>query len=402
MKQALHDESRSNQGFLLTNLLHFGRMLRESGIPVSSQQIFELAEGITYIDISQKEDFYNTTRAYLLYGIDFLDKFNIVFDLFWSHQIKAMMEFFVGHQSVDSKSIGGLDTQDENNIPQNGIDPSIISSQDKNIYTYLDEAKVNPIYSPLEALYQKDFSEFDEGELIEAKKIINNLFWQLDQQWTRRRIRAFKKTHLLDFRRSFRTSMTYGGELFDLEWRRRKFRPRPLVVLCDISGSMENYSKILLHFLYSLVQNSRRVEAFAFATRLTRLTPTLRRKNVDSVLNGLSTLIYDWSGGTRIGESLKAFNYQWARRVLSRGVIVVIISDGWDRGDIGLLKREVSRLKRSSSHLIWLNPVAGSQDYEPLVRGIQTVLPFVDDFFPFNNLQSIGTLAGKLSSIESI
>jgi uncharacterized protein with von Willebrand factor type A (vWA) domain len=107
-------------------------MLRESGIPVSSQQIFELAEGITYIDISQKEDFYNTTRAYLLYGIDFLDKFNIVFDLFWSHQIKAMMEFFVGHQSVDSKSIGGLDTQDENNIPQNGIDPSIISSQDKN------------------------------------------------------------------------------------------------------------------------------------------------------------------------------------------------------------------------------------------------------------------------------
>jgi uncharacterized protein with von Willebrand factor type A (vWA) domain len=224
----------------------------------------------------------------------------------------------------------------------------------------------------------------------------------LDQQWTRRRIRAFKKTHLLDFRRSFRTSMTYGGELFDLEWRRRKFRPRPLVVLCDISGSMENYSKILLHFLYSLVQNSRRVEAFAFATRLTRLTPTLRRKNVDSVLNGLSTLIYDWSGGTRIGESLKAFNYQWARRVLSRGVIVVIISDGWDRGDIGLLKREVSRLKRSSSHLIWLNPVAGSQDYEPLVRGIQTVLPFVDDFFPFNNLQSIRTLAGKLSSIESI
>lgn len=402
MNQLLHDEFRSNQGFLLANLLHFGRMLRESGIPVSSQQIFDLAEGITFIDLSQKEDFYTTTRAYLLYSIDCLDKFNIVFDLFWSHQIKAMMEFFVGHQSVNSESNEKLNTQDENHILQNVIAPSINSLHEKNTNEYLEEVKVNPIYSPLESLYQKDFSNFDELDLIEAKKIIKKILWQLEQQWSRRRVRAFKKTHLLDFRRSFRNNMTFGGELFDLEWRCRKFRPRPLVVLCDMSGSMDSYSKILLYFLYSLVQNSRQIEAFVFATRLTRLTPTLRRKNVDKVFEGLSSLVYDWSGGTRIGESLKEFNYQWARRLLSRGVIVVVISDGWDRGDIGLLEREIFRLKRSTSRLIWLNPVAGSKDYEPLVRGIQTVLPFVDDFIPFNNLRSLSTLAEKLGSIVSI
>lgn len=399
MTQVVSENLRNNRGILVANLLHFGRMLRASGIPVSSQQIYELGEGIAQIDLSRKDDFYCTSRAFLLHDIEKIRLFNIVFDLFWSHQIKAMLEFFIGHQSSDFQSKEIIDSQSENLITQSDIDPSIDSINEEKDDPNRDEAKINPMYSSMEVLYQKDFSKYNEAELLEAKKLIKKLVWQVDHQWTRRRIRSTKKSHFLDFRRSIRNNMLNGGELLDLEWQRRKLRPRSLVFLFDISGSMEIYSKILLQFLYSLVQNIRRVEAFAFATRLTRITPALRKDDIEIVLNTLSVLIYDWSGGTRIGESLKTFNFRWARRILSRGAIVVIISDGWDRGDIGLLELEISRLKRSASRLIWLNPVAGSPDYEPLVRGIQTVMPFVDDFYPLHNLQSLDVLAKRLGSL---
>ncbi len=190
-----------------------------------------------------------------------------------------------------------------------------------------------------------------------------------------------------------RDNMKHDGEILQLAWNCRKHKPRPLVVLCDISGSMERYSRLFLHFMYALVQGNKGIEAFVFGTRLTRLTPALRYKDVDTALDKVSEGVLDWSGGTRIGESLKSFNYLWSRRVLGRGSALIILSDGWDRGDAALLEREISRLQRSVSKLVWLNPLSGSPDYQPLVRGIRTVLPYVDEFLPFHNLESLERFA---------
>src|SRR5690606_38401326 len=197
----------------------------------------------------------------------------------------------------------------------------------------------------------------------------------------------------LDLPRAIRESMKQGGEIVRLRWRRRKTRPRPLVVLCDVSGSMERYSRLFLHVMYALVQEGRRVETFVLGPRLTRITP--------AVLDRVADLVMDWSGGTRIGESLRAFNYVWSRRVLGRGAVVIIISDGWDRGDVDLLSREMARLHRSASRLIWLNPLAGAPDYQPLVRGIRAALPHVDDFLPFHTLEALEALARRLGTLTT-
>jgi uncharacterized protein with von Willebrand factor type A (vWA) domain len=167
-------------------------------------------------------------------------------------------------------------------------------------------------------------------------------------------------------------------------------------VLCDISGSMERYSRLFLHFLYALAQGPHRVEVFVFGTRLTRLTPALRHKDLDQAVRRTTQAVLDWSGGTRIGESLKTFNYLWARRVLGRGAVLIMISDGWDRGEITLLDAEMARLRRNVSRLIWLNPLLGAPEYQPLVRGIQIALPYVDEFLPLHNLDSFEELGESL------
>ena len=180
-------------------------------------------------------------------------------------------------------------------------------------------------------------------------------------------------------------------------------KPRPLVVIADISGSMERYTRLLLHFIYSLTQGLRqRVEAFAFGTRLTRLSRHMRYRDVERALSGVSHAVTDWSGGTRIGESLERFNYDWARRVLGGGAVVLLISDGWDRGDAELLSKEVDRLRRSCHRLIWLNPLLGSPEYEPLTRGMVAALPYVNDFLPVHNLESLEELARHLERLDRL
>jgi uncharacterized protein with von Willebrand factor type A (vWA) domain len=389
-----------NQGTLLANLVHFGRLLRQMGIPVSSQQISGMAEGIGNIDISQREDFYYTARAYLLYDIEKLDQFDLAFDLFWTKRMKAMLEFFVGHRAQEKKAPKGF-IEDGN---MEGVKSRFSSDRnelvDDQSDLYPKEKKVDPIYSSYEVIYRKDFNDLNDEELREAKAFLETLTLQLGQKRTQRKIRTKKQRAYFDFRRTIRNNLRYFGEIIKLDWQKRKIKPRPLVVICDISGSMERYSQMFLYFLYALAQRLRQIETFVFGTRLTRLTPALRQKDTHAVIDDLSDLIFDWSGGTRIGESLKDFNYHWSRRVLGHGAVIIIISDGWDRGDLDLLKREISRLQRSVNKLIWLNPLSGSPDYEPLVQGIQAVLPYVDDFLPLNNLQNLESLVMTLGTMD--
>ena len=188
-----------------------------------------------------------------------------------------------------------------------------------------------------------------------------------------------------------------------LDWARRekKWKTRPIVIIADVSGSMERYSRLLLLFACGLAKAlEQRVEAFVFSTRLTRITRQLRQRNVERALRDVSLAIPDWSGGTRIGEALHTFNFQWGRRVLGQGALALVISDGWDRGDAGLLAAEIAPLHRSSHRLVWLNPLLGAPDYEPLTRGIQAALPFIDDFLPVHNLDSLAALAQHLANLD--
>jgi uncharacterized protein with von Willebrand factor type A (vWA) domain len=192
-----------------------------------------------------------------------------------------------------------------------------------------------------------------------------------------------------------------GGEVVDLPRRQRREAPRRVVIIGDVSGSMERYSRMLLQFAHALTRRTRQVEAFVFSTRLTRITPRLVRDRSGRALEQVVGEIQDWGGGTRIGEALRAFNVHWARRVMRTGPVVIILSDGWDRGEPALLSQELARVRRHGRRLIWLNPLLGASDYEPLTRGMQAALAHVDDFMPAHNLASLDDLANHLRALPS-
>jgi len=248
-------------------------------------------------------------------------------------------------------------------------------------------------YSQAEVLRQKDFDTLTETEMAEVRRLIRLM--RLPAGLTRSRRARAGGNDELDMRRLLRRSLRFGGELLIFSWKSPRLRPRPLVLLCDISGSMERYTRLLLNFAYALKNASTRVEAFVFATRLTRITRMLRSHDVDAALNRVTASIDDWSGGTRIGEAIESFNRRYARRVLGHGATVAIISDGWDRGDAAQMRHAIARLQRSCHRLIWMNPLMGAPGYEPLTLGLQAALPFVDDFLPAHNLanlEALGTL----------
>jgi uncharacterized protein with von Willebrand factor type A (vWA) domain len=209
-----------------------------------------------------------------------------------------------------------------------------------------------------------------------------------------------KHGRFIDPRATLRGSLRHGGVPLELRRQKRKIRTRPLVVICDISGSMDRYARLLLRFVHALGQGLENTEVFVFGTRLTRITRELRKRDVDTALTQVVSSVEDWSGGTRIGEAIKTFNYQWARRVLRSGATVVVISDGWDRGDPELLGREMARLQRSCRRLIWLNPLLGAPGYQPLTQGMRAAMPYIDEFLPIHNLQSLEALADLLGQVE--
>jgi uncharacterized protein with von Willebrand factor type A (vWA) domain len=383
---------------LLANLLHFGRLLRHLGLAVSARQIADMARGLTLVDLSRRDDFYHTARAFLVHRPDELDLFDRAFDLFWSGRQRWLLELGTGPQRRSAGPNEEVPPADRRARPDHRIQEDL--EEETGDEACADDLALSATYSPWEVLRHRDFASFTQDEMDAAKRCINSLMWRLNERLTRRQVRAAKRSAHLDLPGTVRPSVKHHGEIIDLAWRKPKTRPRPLVVICDISGSMERYSRMLLHFLYAMGQSPQRVETFVFGTRLTRITPALRHKDVDTAINTVSQTVLDWSGGTRIGESLRTFNFKWGRRVLGHGAVAIIISDGWDRGDADILEREISRLRRCVHRLLWLNPLLGAPDYEPLVCGIQTVLPHVDDFLPLHNLHSLEQLSRHLGSLR--
>jgi uncharacterized protein with von Willebrand factor type A (vWA) domain len=254
-------------------------------------------------------------------------------------------------------------------------------------------------WSEIGGLAHKDFAEFSPEEMARARIALERLDWIPGERRTRRWIRG--RGPRIDLRRALMRSLRTGGEVLVLPTRRRRTKPRPLVLLCDVSGSMERYSRMLLHFAHGLAHRHGRLEVFLFATGLTRVTRQLRLRRLQQAVDAVSDVVPDWSGGTRIGPALRQFHQRWARRVLHQAPVVLLISDGWDRGDPDLLREQVARLQRSCHRLIWLNPLIGTFDYAPLTRGLQAALPFVDDFLAARTLADLADLAVHLGAVAS-
>ncbi len=381
---------------LLHNLLLFGRLLRGLGLDVNPGRMMDLIHGLDYIDIGQRTDFYYATRTLLVHDQKDIPLFDQAFDMFWQKPQEEWMNLPVG---------GIL----PNRHPKRKVvPPPLVEPDPKRVGQDMGSPtedgltilQITRTYSDRELLRQKDFSVMTGEELDAVKQLMRALTFHLGERRTRR-LRPGRGQGI-DLRRTLRLSYKTGGEVMIWAMREPKFKPRPLVIIADISGSMERYTRLLLHFIYGLAQSHNQpVEAFVFSTRLTRITRQLQDKSIERSLGELSKVVQDWAGGTRTGESLKKFNYNWSRRVLGRGAVVLFISDGWDRGDVNLLEKEMARLHRSCHRLIWLNPLLGSPVYEPLTRGAQAVLPHVDDFLPVHNLVSLEDLAMQLGKLNT-
>lgn len=374
-------------GRLLANVVQFARQLRLAGIEVTPSQTIAAIRGLEIIEISERADFLHVLRTTMVVRHAHWQLFDRLFARYWRSERRGGRG---GEQEWPRPATATSATpmvewaDGEAAAPEPGT----------------TAAERRLAYTARESLRSKDFSQMTGAEIEDLESLMRALRLELPWRRSRRRIPA-RAGSLPDLRRSLRRGLRHGGETFRLHWRKRKPRPRPLVLLCDISGSMEAYSRILLQFALAVSRRVDRFEAFVFGTRLTRITRQLAERDVRRALRDVSDEVVDWGGGTRIGEALKGFNFVWARRVLGQGAVVAIISDGWDRGEPDLLGRELGRLKRSCDRLLWLNPLLGSPDYQPLTRGMQAALPLIDEFLPVHNLASLEALARHLGRLCS-
>jgi uncharacterized protein len=370
-------------GSLLHNLLVFGRVLRQRGMQVHIGRLLDVVEALQHVDIGSRDEVFHTCRALLVHRHDDLAVFDRAFDAFW----RSLTASGGPAPQPADQTDAGVSVAGPPSIGVGETDESAPTLD--SIRTWSDAAR----------LADKDFGVFSAEEAALAGAALDRLAWSPGVRTTRRW--AAGRGARVDLRRALARSLRTGGDIVVLPRRRRRTRTRPIVLLCDVSGSMERYSRMLVHFAHALAKRHGRVEAFLFSTRLTRITRQLRTPRLDAAVAAVSQAVPDWSGGTRIGESIRAFHQQWGRRAARGGPVVLLISDGWDRGDPQALALQVARLQRSCHRLIWLNPLIGTAGYEPLTRGLQAALPFVDDFLPARTLNNLRELAEHLGRLET-
>jgi len=397
--------------FIRGNLLTFGRRLRTAGLPVGSGQVLSLVDALAAVDLFRHDDVYHAAKASVVTRPEQIPVFDLEFSRFWRELMGAKpapLDPFMPQNAPSKPPLPDASKKktEQRHTPDGAEDEKDIfhiSEGEDDSTAEEEEFEASPddvmLFSSREMLRRKDFSQCTPEEIAEARRILGGMTWRLGTRKTRRRTRA-KHGKFIDARATLRASMRHGGMPLELRRQKRKIRTRPLVVICDISGSMDRYARLLLRFVHALGQGLENTEVFVFGTRLTRITRELRKRDVDTALTNVVGSVEDWSGGTRIGEAIKAFNYQWTRRVLRSGATVVVISDGWDRGDPELLGREMARLQRSCRRLIWLNPLLGAPGYQPLTQGMRAAMPYIDEFLPIHNLQSLEALASLLSQVE--
>lgn len=383
-------------GRLALNIMHFARVLREAGLPVGPGHVIDALDAAQAGALRSREDFYWTLHAVFVKRREHKDIFDQAFHVFWKkpkmlEQLMQLMFQQITRPADEKAKKAGF-----RRLAEAMFDKVESQSRRAEKPDALDfDATFS--HSALEVLRKKDFEQMTVAEQAQARRAIARLNVHRLEIPTRR----FRPSHAgerIDLRRTLKGSLRAGGHLIDLARRERQWREPPLVVLCDISGSCSNYSRMFLHFLHGLMNDRERVSVFLFGTRLTNISRELKRRDVDEAMARVSSAVKDWSGGTRIGNALKEFNYKWARRVLTQGAHVLVMTDGLDREDVTLLATEMARLRRSARRIVWLNPLLRYEGFEARAAGIRAMMPYIDEFRPVHSLDSLADLAAALAA----
>ena len=382
-----------NGGRLPENIMHFGRVLRTAGLPVGPDQVLKAIEAASAVDVADRAQFYWALHAALVNRRGQCELFDQAFHIFWRNPrlLERMMSLVIPTSSVDT---GAEEAEPLARRLAEALAPAETAPREREGEDEL-EIRAELTWSDREVLRAMDFETMSLAEQEAAKRAMAKMRLPL-RPIPARRFRPHPRGRRPDLRATLRGAMRTGGDFVALRRRRRLRRPPPLVVICDISGSMARYSRMLLHFMHAVTNDRDRVHCFLFGTRLTNVTRQLRQKDVDAALGGVAGAVEDWSGGTRIGASLRTFNRLWSRRVLGQGAVVLLISDGLDRDSGEGLAQEIERLHKSCRRLVWLNPLLRYDAYEPRTRGAAALMPHVDEFRPAHNLDSLEELAAAL------
>jgi uncharacterized protein with von Willebrand factor type A (vWA) domain len=383
----------SASGKLAVNIMHFARVLRGAGLPVGPASVIDALDAALSGSLRSRDEFYWTLHAILVKRREHKEIFDQAFHVFWKkpkmlEQLMQLMFQQITRAAGDKPKDPGFRRLAEAMFDQKDAQ----SRRDKPEALELDATFTA---SAEDILRAKDFEQMTLAEQIKAKEAIARLRLQR-REFLTRRFQPDRGGARIDMRQTLRQSLRAGGHMIDLARRAPKIRQRPLVVLCDISGSCSSYSRMFLHFLHGLVNDRTDVTVFLFGTRLTNITRELQHLDADESIAKVSAAVKDWSGGTRIGATLKEFNYKWARRVLTQGADVLLMTDGLERDDTDQLSREMQRLRRTAKHIVWLNPLLRFDRFEAKASGIRVMMPYVDEFRPVHSLNSLSDLAEAL------
>jgi uncharacterized protein len=365
---------------MLDAAVTFGRVLRRMGLPAGPDRVVEFVRAVEELDVTRREDVYWAGRITMYSNPDHLEVYDRAFRLFWDGEEpprivsppKTMLSLSAAEDSVQP--------------PKKTVEKSEKGQE-----------AVRLRYSPVDVLRKKDFADCTPEEFAELHRLMADLNLSGDLRRSRRLAPAPRGRR--DARRTLRDALRTGGEPLRHRYRKARDQPRRVVLLCDVSGSMASYSRALLRFMHASVASGESVEAFVLGTRLTRVTRELADRDPDRALDEASRSVEDWSGGTRLGDTIKEFVDRWGQRGMARGAVVVILSDGWDRGDVGVLAEQMSRIERLAHRVIWVNPLKAAPGYQPLARGMAAALPHVDVFLTGHNFESLEELARAISGV---
>jgi len=385
-------------GRLAENVMFFARVLRQAGLPVGPGRVIEALTAIETAGLRRRDDFYWTLHAVFVSRRDQKELFDQAFHVFWRDPklLEKMLSLMLPtvRANVPPES-DPLSQRVADALGHGKARPEGTPERDE---LDLDMAMT---FTDQEVLRDMDFEDMTASEIAEAKKVIAGMRLDL-KPLVSRRLKGDPTGPRVDMRQTLRKALRSGPGIIPLQRARQRTRPPALVLLCDISGSMSGYSRMLIHFAHALTNDRDRVHTFVFGTRLTNITRYLRQKDVDLAIDAVSARVADWQGGTRIGACLHDFNHDWSRRVLGQGAVVVLVTDGLDRDAAGELGHEMARLKMSCRRLIWLNPLLRYEGFEPRSWGVRTMLPWVDEFRSAHSLNSLADLAAALVRPDSV
>jgi len=380
-------------GRLAENIVYFARALRAAGIPVGPGAVIDALEALEAAGVGTREDFYWTLHSVFVKRHEHSLLFDQAFRLFFRK--RAYLERLLAMMMPQAPANDSPPLKPAAQRVQDALFSALRQSIQREQPEIELDARLT--MSAHEVLQKKDFAQMTAAEIAEAKAAIARLVLPLDEVKVRR-LAPSRHGHMIDIRRTLRSSLKAGGAVIDLKYLGPKVKAPPIVALLDISGSMNQYTRLFLHFLHSMTDARKRVSTFLFGTRLTNVTRALKSKDPDEALAACSAGVLDWSGGTRIATSLHSFNKLWGRRVLGQGAVVLLITDGLERDPDASLASEIDRLHRSCRRLIWLNPLLRFEGFKAKAKGVQTMLPHVDEFRAIHNLEAIADLCRALSS----